>query len=309
MIGWSTSERSRSPPVVGTPAGATPSLPRGLPPWHGRHNQCDTDRADGQDGKWEPTHSMLLWMACSPPPFPATRVVGSATFHQLQLQCPMIAYRVPEERRDDVPIAELWSGSSIRRFHELVHLCEQPLLAVRSQERCSDRVPAQALHIVLVQTQGRVCGEEVIGDVSPEIRWIVGVHRDQESVIQEPLEIVILDPLEHVELHVGERTDRERDLVGHEPVHQPRVLEAANSVVDPSNMQEIERLPDVLWRSLLSGMGNSQEPFGSGTIEHIDELPRRIANFGRIEPDGYDPISVGQRMFERGHGARRTEMS
>ena len=61
------------------------------------------------------------------------------------------------------------------------------------------------------------------------------------------------------ELEVGERADGERHLLAREPLGQRRVLERAVAVVEPVDLEDVERLVDISGRPFLAGMGDALE--------------------------------------------------
>jgi hypothetical protein len=56
-------------------------------------------------------------------------------------------------------------------------------------------------------------------------------------------------------------------------------------------------------------MGDSEETHVTGAIEHSCELRRGIADFGRVEPDGRDPLKIRRGCVEDREGVRFTEVA
>ena len=106
---------------------------------------------------------------------------------------------------------------------------------------------------------------------------------------------------EDTEPHVRERADREGHPLGDQPGDEPRVLEAANPVIDPLDAQEVERLPDVLGRSFLAGVGHRPEAFRAGPLEDPGELLRRVAGLGGIQAHPGDPRPERERRSSVRH--------
>ena len=104
------------------------------------------------------------------------------------------------------------------------------------------------------------------------------------------------DRLEDAQLDVRQRADRERDPVGPEPLDEARVLEAADAVVDPPRLQHVERLPDVLGRPFLAGVGDREQPRRPGALEDGGELPGRMPDLGGVEPHRGDAVLEGERL-------------
>ena len=70
-------------------------------------------------------------------------------------------------------------------------------------------------------------------------------------------------------------------------------------MVEPVDPEDVERLPDIIGRPFLAGMGDALEPQRRGRGEHPRELLRRVAELGGIEPDRLDPVEPGPRLLER----------
>ena len=106
---------------------------------------------------------------------------------------------------------------------------------------------------------------------------------------------------------VGQRADGERHAVGDQPADQRRVLDAADAVVDALDAQHVQRLPDVVRRTLLPGVGDLAEPEVGGRLEHLGEVPGRVADLGGVEADaGHlcgEPLSASRvSIASRGRG-------
>ncbi len=65
------------------------------------------------------------------------------------------------------------------------------------------------------------------------------------------------------------------------------------------DVQEIERLPDIAGRAFLAGMGDELQPFRARRREDHREFFRRMADFGGIEPDRFDPVQPGLGLCQR----------
>ena len=55
-------------------------------------------------------------------------------------------------------------------------------------------------------------------------------------------------------------------------------------------------------------MGNRQEALAAGAVEDLCELGRRMADFGRVQADGVDPVLEGQGILECRHRFVRTKV-
>src|SRR6185369_7959004 len=87
------------------------------------------------------------------------------------------------------------------------------------------------------------------------------------------------------------------------------IVERPIAVIDALDLQEIERLSDIVGRPLLAGMGDGMQAEPAGAGEHALEFRRRMALLGRIEPDADDALAPRQRLIERALGARLVEMA
>ena len=90
---------------------------------------------------------------------------------------------------------------------------------------------------------------------------------------------------EDLQLHVGERTDGQRDLLGHQTLDQPVIVKAAHTVIDALRLQQVKRLPDVRGRTLLPGVRHARQAEQAGLGEGPGELRGRVADLGRVEAD------------------------
>ena len=111
------------------------------------------------------------------------------------------------------------------------------------------------------------------------------------------------------ELEVGERADGERHLLARQPLDQSRVLERAVAMVEPVDLQNVERLVDIIGRTFLAGMGDALQPERGGRREDPRELRRRMAELGGIEPDRLDPVEPGLRLLQRRERGLLVEMA
>ena len=91
-------------------------------------------------------------------------------------------------------------------------------------------------------------------------------------------QVVILHRAEDAQLHIGERTDGQRDLVGYDLLHELRILETANAMVDAGHAEEIDRFADVGRRAFFARVRDREKTFASCSGEHRSELGGRIAD-------------------------------
>ena len=106
----------------------------------------------------------------------------------------------------------------------------------------------------------------------PKVGGIVRVHRDEQTVVQHPLQGVGCQILDHRQLEIGKRADRQRYLVPPQAGNQCRVFQCPVAVIDPLNSEHVQRFPDVGRRALLTGVGREGETLFSGGVENPLEL-------------------------------------
>ena len=119
---------------------------------------------------------------------------------------------------------------------------------------------------------------------------------------------MLLQRAEQLELDVRQGTDRERDLLIHEPLDQLLVLQASDAMVDPLDFQQVERLPYVLCGPFLAGMRHRQPAFLPGPVEDGLELFGWMSDLRRVEANRRDPILERERLLQSGHGVIGAEM-
>ncbi len=139
----------------------------------------------------------------------------------------------------------------------------------------------------------------VVGDVAAEVGGVVGVDRDVDARVEQPRQRVLRDRGDAAEPDVGQRADRQRRPVGREPPQQRRVLDAADAVVDPLHPEQVDRLPDVVRRAFLPGVRDGVQAEPPGGVEDRGEVARRVADLGRVEPDGEELAGVGGQLIQR----------
>ena len=73
-------------------------------------------------------------------------------------------------------------------------------------------------------------------------------------------------------------------------------------MVDPVHLQHVQRLPDIIGRPFLAGMGDDLEAEAAGAGKDAGELFRRVADFARIKANAVDQRQKGQCRIQRGLG-------
>src|SRR3546814_2881483 len=89
------------------------------------------------------------------------------------------------------------------------------------------------------------------------------------------------DVIDDAELEVRQRADGERHALGRETRDECGVFEAAVAMVDPVDLEQVERLMDIFGRALFAGVGDDLEAQFLRTGEDAFELRRRMPDFGR----------------------------
>ena len=154
------------------------------------------------------------------------------------------------------------------------------------------RVLGELLESGGFQAKGLGGFEIVLVYVAPEVSGVVRVYRCTQPIVQELLEVVVLEIFDNRKFEVRKRADRERNSFGPESLNQLLVFEASHSVVNATDVKNVESFPDIFGRAFLSGMGDHFELVISTHLEHLLEFRRRVADFGRFQADSLDLIEV-----------------
>src|SRR5439155_24234792 len=101
-----------------------------------------------------------------------------------------------------------------------------------TQKRSRNGIRAQPREIRAAEIQRARAGEIVFEDVASEVRRVVGVDCDAKPRVEQLLEVMVLEALEHLELDVRQRAHREGNALRAQALHQRRFLDAAHAVVD-----------------------------------------------------------------------------
>ncbi|MNZ33871.1 hypothetical protein D3C78_512360 [compost metagenome] len=107
---------------------------------------------------------------------------------------------------------------------------------------------------------------------------------------------------EHLEPHVGEGADGERQPGVGQVAHQLGILGAAHPVIDAAHRQLPNRLPDIVGRSLLPRVGHHRQPQLPRPGKDPGKLGRRIAKLPRIEADPVQPRQIRLGLAQGGEG-------
>ncbi len=142
---------------------------------------------------------------------------------------------------------------------------------------------------------------EVVADVSSEVRGVVGIHRRAQTTLQEARQRMVGERVDDPQPDVRQRAHGQRDTLGCQPGHEAIVLDAAHPMVDAFDVENVERLPDVVGRAFLPRVRDSAQPLRTRTVVDVLELRRGIAGFPRVESDADDVFLVRERGFERAH--------
>ena len=80
-------------------------------------------------------------------------------------------------------------------------------------------------------------------------------------------------------------------------------------MIEPVDMQHIERLAHIGGRAFLASMGHALQPHGPGPRKHPREFRGWMAKLGRIEPHADDPAQKGLGRLQGGEGRLLIEMA
>ena len=97
--------------------------------------------------------------------------------------------------------------------------------------------------------------------------------------------------------------------VAGKPRCQSLVLQRAVAVVDAIDAEDVQRLPDILRRTFLAGMGDEAEPLVPGAAKHLFEFAWWVPDLRRIEADADEPVLVGERLVQSPLGIGGIEMA
>ncbi len=122
---------------------------------------------------------------------------------------------------------------------------------------------------------------------------------DQEAALHEGVHVVLAERGKDLQLHVGEGTDGQRDLLGRQPLDEPVIFQATHAVIDAPRLQHVERLPDVLGRTLLAGVRHARQAQQAGLREDPGELGGRVADLGRVEADRRQMVGERAGLLQR----------
>ena len=80
-------------------------------------------------------------------------------------------------------------------------------------------------------------------------------------------------------------------------------------MIDALHLEHVQRLPDVVGRAFLPGVGDGQEPLGAGAVVNVAELHGRVVLLRRVEAYRDDRVAMWQLRLERLHGCLSAEMT
>ena len=139
----------------------------------------------------------------------------------------------------------------------------------------------------------------VLADVAAEVRGVVAVDRDGDAGAEQAREVVVAQILHDAESAVRQRAHGERQLRSNELGDERRILLAAHAVIDPLDVQQLDRLANVCRWALLAGVRDRAKSVRARLREHALELAGRIAALARVEADADERIAMRQRRVER----------
>ena len=104
----------------------------------------------------------------------------------------------------------------------------------------------------------------------------------------------MIDHVVHdAELEVGQRADREGQALVDDAADERVVFQRAVAVVDAVDLEQVQRLPDVLRRAFFAGVGDAQQAALMGGGKDALELLRRMADLGAVEADARQLVEPG----------------
>ena len=99
--------------------------------------------------------------------------------------------------------------------------------------------------------------------------------------------------VDHLELEVGQRTQRQRDAAVGQRGHERRVVDAGVAVVQPVDPKQVQRLAHIGRRPLLARVGHHLEAQGPAAAEELGELGRRVADLGTAQAEAQQAAVPG----------------
>ncbi len=174
---------------------------------------------------------------------------------------------------------EAGKRSRTRRLHRRpVERGQCFLLLLIGHERRGEAVAGDGAHFAVGEFECLLDRAVILADIAAEISGVVGIHGDEQALVQHALERMLPQVAHALEAEVRERADRQRHAVARQALHQGLILHRAVAMVDAVDAQDIQRFPDILRRTFLAGMGDKAEAFLAGAAEHILELAGREAD-------------------------------
>jgi hypothetical protein len=70
-------------------------------------------------------------------------------------------------------------------------------------------------------------------------------------------------------------------------------------MIDAGHPEQVDRLPDVLGRTLLPRVRDARQSQPAGGGEDPGEVARRVADLGRVQPDAKELVRVLGQFFQR----------
>ena len=124
--------------------------------------------------------------------------------------------------------------------------------------------------------------EKTLDLALPHKARIIGIEGDEEALVQHALQRMTGHVLDDAKPEIGERADRQRNPVAGQAGGQRLVLQRAVAVIDTIDPEQVDRLPDIVGRPFLAGMGHEAEACLARALEDPGELARRMAQLGGI---------------------------
>lgn len=128
----------------------------------------------------------------------------------------------------------------------------------------------------------------ILIQISTKKRWIVGIDADRNASIHQLLNAVVLHIGEHLQCKVAEGTDCQKNVVSRQPIHQFRILNRTDTVINPAAASFIQRIPYAHRTIGLACVGSQVIAQFPGPPESFLMPVRRISGFGAVESHSHD---------------------
>ena len=172
------------------------------------------------------------------------------------------------------------------------------------QKAAGEGIAGQGDDVAGGQADGVRGADEIVIHIATEIGRIVRVDGRPQAGRQHALERVVLQSGHPAQAQIGQRADRQRHAAVGEPAGQGGVFQRPVAMIEPVDLQQVQRLDDIVRRPLLAGMGDPLEAQRPRRVEHPLEFRRRMAQFRTVQSDALDPVQPGPGHVQGVKGGR-----